>query len=204
MRALFVVVVASVAGAEEAATGRLLVDSKPKASVAVDGVARGTTPLALDAVPVGSHTLVLTDVVSKRAKTVTVEVRRDDTTIHLERLPVVVPLSNGNHVVQFVRDDKPGVSTTIEVDVQSSGIVVSTSPVPTAAAEKASGRLTLKTEPWTEVYEDGRLIGETPLVERPLSAGRHTLLLRNVMHDIARTIEVDIAADQKVIKSVRF
>ncbi|MBL9038135.1 MAG: serine/threonine protein kinase [Archangium sp.] len=69
---------------------------------------------------------------------------------------------------------------------------------------KRSGKLTLKTEPWTQVYLKGELLGETPLVEKTLPAGPQLLKLVNEEKEISTTIQVDIVADKTVIKSLRF
>ena len=71
------------------------------------------------------------------------------------------------------------------------------------APSAAKGRLTLSTDPWTHVYEGDRLLGDTPLVEIQLSAGRHALRLENTEHKVNVTIEVELKAGQltkKVLK----
>jgi serine/threonine protein kinase len=44
------------------------------------------------------------------------------------------------------------------------------------------GRLTVRTTPYADVYENGKKIGETPFADRELSAGTHTLTFKNPLH----------------------
>jgi serine/threonine-protein kinase len=70
---------------------------------------------------------------------------------------------------------------------------------PAAAAEPAvggSGRLALDTHPWTHVYLDGRLLGDTPLNEVVVPAGHLKLRAVNPELKLDKTIEVDVAPDQ--------
>ena len=46
----------------------------------------------------------------------------------------------------------------------------------------ALGRLTVRTSPYAEVYENGKKIGETPFADRELSAGAHVLTFKNPLH----------------------
>ena len=52
-------------------------------------------------------------------------------------------------------------------------------PPPHAAA---LGKLTLRSSPSADVFENGKKLGETPLVELELPAGPHTLVLKNPLH----------------------
>ena len=42
-----------------------------------------------------------------------------------------------------------------------------------------SGSISVLVRPWARVYIDGKLIQQTPLNDHVLSAGRHTIVLRN-------------------------
>ena len=64
---------------------------------------------------------------------------------------------------------------------------------PVAPAVKGVGRLTLDTQPWAQVFLDGRLLGDTPLEEVSVPAGHLRLRLLNPESKIDRYIEVDIA-----------
>ncbi|MDQ3035275.1 MAG: PEGA domain-containing protein, partial [Myxococcota bacterium] len=79
-------------------------------------------------------------------------------------------------------------------------------PTPTPAATGGGGEarataggpgtLRINTRPWSQVFVDGRLIGNTPQMNIPLPAGRHTVTLVNSDFNIRHTITVEIAAGQ--------
>ena len=106
-----------------AATGRLLVRSTPSgASVAVNGVARGTTPLALRDLPLGAHTITVTrrSYVAEEHRVVltaarpsrSLEIRLSQTaTAAAPRAATPVPASAG---VLFVESRPPGAAVMID------------------------------------------------------------------------------------------
>lgn len=51
-------------------------------------------------------------------------------------------------------------------------------PVP-VTVDEGRGALSVRTEPWTLVQLDKETVGETPFAERPVKAGRHTLVVKN-------------------------
>jgi serine/threonine-protein kinase len=55
--------------------------------------------------------------------------------------------------------------------------------------------LNFDTVPWTQVFLGQRDLGQTPLVDVELPAGRHALRLMNSERQIDRRYEVDIPAD---------
>ncbi|QRK13738.1 serine/threonine protein kinase [Archangium violaceum] len=69
--------------------------------------------------------------------------------------------------------------------------------------KRARGRLSLDTTPWTYVYLRGRKLGDTPLIEFPLPAGRHQLKLVNEDRNISTVIEVEIHAGKTTGKKLR-
>jgi hypothetical protein len=46
-------------------------------------------------------------------------------------------------------------------------------------ADEGRGALSVRTDPWTLVQLDKETVGETPFVDRPVKAGRHTLVVKN-------------------------
>ena len=69
----------------------------------------------------------------------------------------------------------------------------------TMAADRAvvsTGRLSIVTTPWSEVYLGGRRIGQTPLIGIELPEGRHVLLLKNPEEHIETRYPVRIEANQ--------
>jgi serine/threonine-protein kinase len=59
-----------------------------------------------------------------------------------------------------------------------------------------NGTLRVQTTPWSQVYVDGRLIGNTPQMNISLPAGRHQVRLINPDFDIRETVSVNIRAGQ--------
>lgn len=73
----------------------------------------------------------------------------------------------------------------------------------TSAASGGEGVLAVNTVPWSQVYVDGRLIGNTPRPKIPLSTGRHTLtLVRNDL-DIKKNVTVVIKKGETTKKIVK-
>ena len=60
------------------------------------------------------------------------------------------------------------------------------------AAAGREGKLSLDTNPWTEVYWKGKDLGQTPLFEVALPAGSQQLVLKNPGESVEQAIEVDI------------
>jgi hypothetical protein len=67
---------------------------------------------------------------------------------------------------------------------------------PAAAAGEGTGMLRVQTRPWSKVFVDGRLVGNTPLMGVELSAGRHTLTFVNEDFGIRKTVKIQIQAGQ--------
>ncbi|MGE0789719.1 MAG: PEGA domain-containing protein [Sandaracinaceae bacterium] len=58
------------------------------------------------------------------------------------------------------------------------------------------GTLMVNSRPWSEVYVDGRRIGNTPQTSIPVSAGRHTITLINPDFNLRERVSVTIRAGQ--------
>ena len=70
-------------------------------------------------------------------------------------------------------------------------------PEPAAPASSGgTGTLRVQTRPWSKVSIDGRPVGTTPLMNVPLSAGKHTLTFVNDDFGIQKTVKVQIEAGQ--------
>jgi serine/threonine-protein kinase len=67
---------------------------------------------------------------------------------------------------------------------------------PAASAAGGMGTLRVQTRPWSKVFVDGRLVGNTPLMGLELSAGRHTLTFVNDDFGIRKTVKVQVEAGQ--------
>jgi len=75
-------------------------------------------------------------------------------------------------------------------------------PAPAAVGGGRLGLLRLNTRPWSQVFVDGRLIGNTPIMGVPLKAGEHRVDLVNEAMDARKTIQVKIKSDEVVTKIV--
>ena len=70
-------------------------------------------------------------------------------------------------------------------------------PAP-AVAGGAAGTLRVQTRPWSKVFVDGRMVGNTPLMGVEISAGRHTLTFVNDDFGIRKSVKVDVQPGQVV------
>ena len=64
------------------------------------------------------------------------------------------------------------------------------------ASAGSSGQLTLFTQPWAEVYLNGKKLGATPLVKVKLKAGTHPLRLKNPDAGIDQPYKVTIKSGE--------
>jgi hypothetical protein len=71
-------------------------------------------------------------------------------------------------------------------------------PEPAAPSGGGSGTLRVQTRPWSKVFVDGKLVGNTPLMGVEISAGRHTLTFVNDDFGIRKTVKVDVSPGQIV------
>jgi len=76
--------------------------------------------------------------------------------------------------------------------------VASSSP----AANGGTGTLRINTRPWSNVFVDGRLVGNTPQMGIQLSAGRHRITLVNKDLGIRKMVEVTIVAGKVETKII--
>jgi hypothetical protein len=67
-------------------------------------------------------------------------------------------------------------------------------PAPRAAAPSGGGKGTLRinSRPWSNIYVDGRLVGNTPQMNLQLDAGRHTVTLVNPDFGLRKVLTVTI------------
>jgi len=79
-----------------------------------------------------------------------------------------------------------------------------TPAAPAPAPEAEQGFLTLDTYPWTRVSENGRVLGNTPLVRVPLPAGTHVLTLENAQDNVRQSTTVVIKPNETVSKRLAF
>ncbi len=78
--------------------------------------------------------------------------------------------------------------------------ILRTDPPPSTGG--GNGTLRINTRPWSQVFVDGRLIGNTPQMNISLPAGRHTVTLVNSEFNIRETITVEIHSGQTETRSM--
>ena len=67
---------------------------------------------------------------------------------------------------------------------------------PAKPVARATGKLNLRTTPWTTVFLGKKKLGDTPLVGVVLPAGSHVLRVENAEAGLKSTIEVTVRAGQ--------
>jgi serine/threonine protein kinase len=71
-----------------------------------------------------------------------------------------------------------------------------------SAPAKGQGVLRLNSRPWSQVTIDGKRVGNTPLMNQPLSAGTHTVKLVNPDFKLTKSIKVQIKSGETLTKVV--
>jgi serine/threonine-protein kinase len=158
--------------------------SRTGTDVFLDGRKVGVTPLTLESVAQGEHTVWLDNAGRTSApRSVTLE-RGQMLAVELIEAPPEPPPPAAVAVAPSAApppDPQPAPPA-------------NAAPVRRSEAAKAApkGQLTLDTTPWTTVYLGGHLLGHTPLVESALPAGHHELKLVNEEKGLKRVIDVQI------------
>jgi hypothetical protein len=182
-------------------SGRLDVTSDPVgATVTVNGVHRGRTPLVVDSLTPGRYTVAITSGSTTIRRNVTVTSGGMTTVMAsvvparpeagwvaidmpfeaeiLERGRVLgttasprIALPPGAHDLEL-RNTGLGFSETLGVQVVAGQTVRPTVNAPT-------GLVFINALPWAEVIIDGRSVGTTPLANLPVGIGTHTVVLKH-------------------------
>jgi serine/threonine-protein kinase len=152
------------------------------AQLKLDGAAQGTAPLSLELAP-GSHE-ISAELAGYRPASRVLRVppggERQQLTLTLAEIPAP-PLPPSAAPAPASEAGGPGHSKPV-------------------VAPAHRGKLSLDTSPWTRVSLGGKNLGDTPLLEVPLPAGRHVLQLVNEQQGINRSVEVEIEAGKTTVK----
>lgn len=205
--------------------GRLEIQSDPAgAQVAVDGVARGVTPLALASIEPGQHRIVISNADNTVNRTVSVAAGATASVVAslapagaaggwvsvdapfemdvLENGRVIgkstmerLMVPAGKHDLELV-SEVFGVRTTASVQVPA-GKTVS---VPVTLPKSA---ISINALPWADVWLDGQPMGTTPLGNVSVTVGNHEILWRHPQLGERRQV-VKVTADGPVRASVDF
>ncbi len=216
-------------GRSRPTTGRLSVRTNPTgARVTVDGVAKGTSPVTLDDVTPGEHTVVVSTRDGDSVKqSVTVEA---DTTASL-----LVPLAVGGAAPLF---GFVAVSAPVELQLFENGqllgssqservmvaagshqldivnkalgfrasrtVQVTPNKVVAIPVKLPTGSMAVNAVPWANVFLDGVDVGETPLGNLQATIGSHELVFRHPdLGEQRRTVTVTLTAPLRVSADLR-
>jgi hypothetical protein len=188
----------------EGSTGRLDVSSDPTgAQVKVDGIAKGVTPLTLDTVEPGEHSVSL----SRNGVNIvrTVKVSPGATASVMASLGAAatagavggwIALSAPFELQVFEDGRLIGTTTTDRLMVpagrhqlelvsgafqfrQALSLDVQAGKVAAATVTVPNGSLSVNALPWADVWVDGRSAGTTPLANLTVPIGSHEIVLRH-------------------------
>jgi hypothetical protein len=81
----------------------------------------------------------------------------------------------------------------------SAGVATTARSVAAVSGGKM-GTLQINSRPWADIYIDNKLVGHTPQMGLPLSAGRHTIKLVNPAMSLSKTLSITIHGGETVKK----
>jgi PEGA domain len=186
-----------------AGLGQLQVRTEPAgAMLTVDGVARGKTPILVEALAPGAHAVVLDSESGTVRQTVTVEAAATASLVVPLAVSPSAPLSgwitlsapvdlevrergkvlgtsqSERIMVTAGRHELEIVSDTL--GYRSTAIVqVAPGKVAPVKIEWPKGTASLNAEPWAEVWVDGEKVGDTPIGNLSLPIGPHEIMFRH-------------------------
>lgn len=160
----------------------IVVETDPVgATISLDGKAKGVSPLTLSESRAGEH-VIEASLAGRVSVKRTVNVKAEG-----ESLMMVLSLP----AVQTAQvPTNPDTPPKVPVEVKRPEVA-------------AKGKLSLNTDPWTHVSLNGKPLGDTPLIEFVLPAGRHRLQLSNEKEKIDLAIEVEVKPGQTTKKVLR-
>lgn len=141
--------------------GRLLVRTSPSATVTVDGVPRGSSPVAVYALDWGAHTVVAS------------RPGYEDVT----RRVMIAPDSPAAAVTIDLREDTAGAATGSQGSTATAPAEPAAAPTePTETTSGATGGIVTLTRPTgAQILVDGRSVGRTPATIPNVPSGSHTV-----------------------------
>ena len=209
---------AAAAGAPAApATGRLEIETQPTgAQILLDSKAVGTSPLTLDSVPAGRHTVTATTASGSVKRTIRVESGRTlkmDVPIFSGWVgvfaPFVVVVSEGDRVIGTTEESRvmlsPGRHVLTLTNRELGYKAVETVDIEPGEVRTLTldprGTVNLNASPWAEVWIDGKKAGDTPLAGLQLPLGTQELTFRHPQHG-ERKVSVTVKGNQPAALSV--
>lgn len=156
--------------------------SPPGATLIVDGVEVGRSPMTLEQLSVGDHLI---------------EAFLEGHEPAFRSVSLPKPGERGFVDLTLSPIQAPGPET------PPSNGASQPRPPRSRSQPQAMGKLSLKTTPWTTVFWGTKKLGDTPLFEVPLPAGVHTLKLNNPDTGLESSIEVEVKAGQTTVKKLK-
>jgi hypothetical protein len=174
----------------------------PGATVTVDGQRKGVSPLVVDGLLPGSHTVGLQNALSTVTEQVTIQAGATAALVVPLSAPQGIPVSgwvavNSPIEMQLFEDGRLVGSSRSERIMMSVGdhslqivnealgyrstrtVQVAPGRVSPVRIEVPKGSLALNAAPWAEVWVDGERAGETPIGNVTLPIGNHDVLFRH-------------------------
>jgi len=73
-----------------------------------------------------------------------------------------------------------------------------------AAVVQKNGFISIDSDPWTEVYLEGKKIGDTPLLKYELPSGSYNIVLKNSEFGFEKAIKLDVRPEENTSQKIRF
>ena len=209
------------AAAAVPSTGAISIAADTVGKVTVDGHPRGTTPLTLDNVLAGSHTVVVTSEAGRLERTVTVDPGATASIVFSNAksagptvgwLAIAAPfdvqiydagdlvgsgpaakimLTAGRHEVRLV-------NTTLGFE-SAQRVDVAAGKVETVQVDPPMSTLSVNARPWADVVIDGTSAGQTPLSNVPIRVGNHRVVFRHPqLGDQTQTVRVTVNGPDRI------
>ena len=201
------------------ATGVLAITSIPSgAKVLLNGTAAGETPLRLDGLPPGRHTITLSTESTTVKRTVRVEAGKE-LTLDIPVFsgwvaifaPIVLDVAEGSRGLGSTENGRillPPGRHVLTVSNRQLGYSA-THTVEIGAGEEArlnltpTGMVSINAQPWAEVWIDGTKAGETPLANLEVPLGTREFVFRHPQYG-ERKITATVTASPATTLSVDF
>lgn len=179
----------------------LVVDTKPAgATLTVNGEPQGKSPRSFDALGVGTHRIEATlEGYEPATRTVTLSAPGEKLMVELALVAVAKPTPV---VVTPPPPPKEEPKPPPRETPRPPPKAPVAKPAPKKPPPEVTGKLTLKTTPWSTVYLGKRKLGDTPLLNVTLPAGKQVLRLVNGETSAETTVEVEIGANETTVKKL--
>ena len=202
-----------------ATTGRIEIETQPAgARVLLDGKPAGDSPVSLEAVAAGRHTITLVSTSGSIKRTIRVEAGRTtklDIPIFSGWVgifaPFVVEVSESGKVIGTTEESRlmltPGrhelTLVNRELGYQASRTVDIEPGEVRSLTLDPRGAVSFNASPWAEVWIDGRKVGDTPIANLPLPLGIREVTFRHPQF-AERRMSVTVKGDSASAVSVDF